>query len=337
MAASVPDDAWLRALPKAELHVHLEGSVTADLAEAMAVRNGVRVPPRPPAAGYDDFMEFIRGYLALSKCFCTAADFADATVDLARRHAAQGVVWAEVTFTPITHVVRGVDPAVIAEGLVQGRRRALDEYGVAYGWVFDVVRGFDDQAAPTLDFMRRVAALDPGSVVAIGLGGPEAHAPQVDGLVDVFAAARAEGFAAVPHAGELVGPSSIRAAIDELGARRIGHGVRCIEDPALVAELAARQIPLEVCPTSNVRLGVAADYASHPLPKLRAAGLALTLGSDDPTFFGSDLLGEYVACRDAYGWDRDEARWWAQSSIHHSLAPAADKTRWLEAIRALLS
>jgi aminodeoxyfutalosine deaminase len=325
---------WIRDLPKAELHVHLEGSVTAELAERLALRNGVAEPPRPPADGFADFDGFIRCFLAISRCFVTAEDFAEATADLARRHAAQGVVWAEITFTPVTHQRRGVAPEVIAEGLVEGRRRAWAEHGVGIGWVFDVVRGFDDQAAPTLDFMRRVARADAGSVVAIGLGGPEAAAPAVDGVEAVFAQARAEGFGRVPHAGELSGPSSIWDAVRRLGAQRIGHGVRCLEDDALVQHLVAEGIVLEVCPTSNVRLGVAADLATHPLPRLLAAGVAVTLGSDDPTLFGRDLLGEYLACREAYGWSDATVVDLAAASIRHSFMPAVDKARWLAQISA---
>jgi aminodeoxyfutalosine deaminase len=311
-------EAFVRALPKAELHVHLEGSIEPALARRLAARHGVPVPPEPGPEGFADFMAFVRCYLAISRCLQDAEDFRDAAIELARRHAEQGVVQAEVTFTPITHVARGVAIDPILAGLVEGRAEAERVHGVRVRWVLDIVRTFHDQAWPTLEFARALERRDPGSVVGLGLGGPEAHAPSCIPLAPVFAAARGEGFHALPHAGEMAGAQSVREAVEHLGARRIGHGVRCLEDASLVAELVDRGVVLEVCPTSNVRLGVVPTLSDHPLPRLFEAGLAVTLGSDDPPLFGTDLVREYVACAEAFGWTRSFVRELAAASLDHA-------------------
>lgn len=311
-------EAFVRALPKAELHVHLEGSIEPPLARRLAARHGLAAPPEPGPEGYCDFMEFVGCFLAISRCLRDAEDFRDAAIELARRHAEQGVVQAEVTFTPITHVARGVPIDTIVAGLVEARAEAERVHGVRTRWVLDIVRIFHDQAQPTLDFARTLERRDPGSVVGLGLGGPEAEAPSCVPLAPIFAAARADGFHSLPHAGETAGAHSVRDAVEHLGARRIGHGVRSLEDPALVDELVRRGVVLEVCPTSNVRLGVAPSIAAHPLPRLLQAGVAVTLGSDDPPLFGTDLVREYVTCAQAFGWSRARVRALAADSLRHA-------------------
>ncbi len=325
--------AFVTALPKAELHVHLEGSIQPELAVTLAARHGVRLPGDERGiegvrAAYrcSDFAGFIAIYLALSRCLQTPADLCDAIDALALRLAAQGVVHAEVTFTPMTHHRRGVALQAMAEGLLAGRAAAAAR-GVSIAFVFDVVRSFPDQAQGTLDFAGIVAARERDAVAGLGLAGPEHERYPLAPMLPVFDRARADGFAVLPHAGEFVGAANVRAALDQLGARRIGHGVRAVEDPALVAELAARGIPLEVCPSSNVALGVFGSLAEHPLPRLRDAGVEVVLATDDPALFGVELVDEYLRCAAAYGWGEAELAALARASLAHAVLDDAARAR----------
>lgn len=333
--------AFVRALPKAELHVHLEGSIPPALALRLAARHGVRLPGDERGADgvrdafrFVDFDHFIRVYIALSRCLQTVDDIREVIVALAERLRGQGVVHAEVTFTPITHTTRGVAEETLLAGLVAGREAAA-AMGVSIAFVLDIVRSFADQAEPTLAFALRLQQRIGDGVAGLGLGGPEGADHPLGPMVDVFARARAAGLRSLPHAGELLGPPSVRAAIERLGADRIGHGVRAIEDPALVEELAARQIPLEVCPSSNVALGVYPDLAHHPLPRLLAAGVAVSLATDDPALFGVDLVDEYLRCAAQFGWDAARVRALAKASLQHATVAPGVRHRWLDAAAAV--
>lgn len=324
----------VRALPKAELHLHLEGAMSPALAIRLAQRHGVALPGTErgieglrEAFVFRTFEDFIRLYLRVSATLCQAADFRDLVLDVSERLAEQNVRYAETTFTPVTHLARGVPQDEVVAGLQEGRAEALARHGVYLRWVFDVVRSFPDQARPTLAFARAVEAADPGAVVGLGVGGPERGTFDMEPIAEMFAAGRAEGFHSLPHAGEMAGPESMWLALDRLGADRLGHGVRCLEDPRLVEVLRERRIPLEVCPTSNVLLGVAPSLAEHPLPRLLAEGLVVTLGSDDPTFFGTDLVREIVACAAAFGWSPAEVRALIATGIDVSFMPDDWKTR----------
>jgi adenosine deaminase len=325
-------EAFVRALPKAELHLHLEGSIPPVLAERLAARRGVTLPPayasgRPAGAPvFAHFTAFIELYIALSSCLQQAEDVLAAVEDLALRLDEQGVRYAEVTFTPLTHIQRGVAAEALVDGLVGGREAARQR-DVELRFVFDVVRSFPDQAEPTLDFARSMRARDEASVIGLGIGGPEGPTWPTQPLAPTFAIARAEGFHSVPHAGEQWGPTSIREAIELAHAERIGHGVRCLEDPDLVRLLCERNIALEVCPTSNVALGVCASLAEHPLPRLLEAGVPLSLGSDDPPLFGTDLVSEYLQCAEAFAWRPAEIRTLARAAIEHAFMPASLRAR----------
>lgn len=336
--------AFIRALPKAELHLHLEGSVTPRLARRLARRRGVSLPGVDledesadvrDAFPFVDFSGFLRLYLAIASCLHEAEDFAAIVEDLGERLAAQGVGYAEVTFTPSLHRHRGLADEPMLEGLVEGRRRVLERQGVLLRWVFDVVRIFPEQAEPTLGFALAMQARDPGAVVGLGLGGPEDRPHEVAPLRETFARARAEGLHSLPHAGELDGPVRIWEALRELGAERIGHGVRCLEDPALVEHLCEHAIPLEVCPSSNVCLGVVPTLAEHPLPRLLEAGLPVSLGSDDPPLFQTDLQREYERVADAFGLGPADLRELAGASIEHAFMPEARAQRMRRALAAV--
>jgi aminodeoxyfutalosine deaminase len=337
--------AFVRALPKAELHLHLEGSVTPAVARRLARRHGVSLPGVGPlddddadlrrAFPFTDFSGFLRLYLAIASCLREAEDFAAIVEALGESLHAQGVGYAEVTFTPTLHTSRAVPDAVMLEGLAAGRRRVLARHDVLVRWVFDVVCIFPEQAAPTLAFARAMEREDPGATAGLGLAGPEDRPHAIAPLVETFARAKAEGLHVLPHAGELAGAARIWEVVRTLGAERIGHGVRCLEDPALVEHLRDRGIALEVCPSSNVRLGVVRSLAEHPLPRLLDAGLAVSLGSDDPPLFDTDLVQEYVRVAEAFGWGRERLAALARASIEHAFMPEERRARMLAGLETV--
>lgn len=321
-----PDlDALIEQLPKAELHVHLEGSIVPELALRLAARRNVRLPGAEQgveglrrAYQFRSFRDFLKVYIALSSTLQQAEDFAEVVVGVAKELVDQRVRWAEMTFTPMTHVARGVDAEAMLAGLAEGRARAREQLGVEIAWVFDVVRSLPEQAEPTLELALR--GRDQG-VIAVGVGGPEGPSWSVAPLASMFARAKAEGLRSVPHAGEQWGAPSLRETLDLLGPDRIGHGVRCLEDLDITAELVDRRIPLEVCPSSNVALGVVASLQAHPLPRLLEAGLRVSLGSDDPPLFGTTLVEEYRRCAHAFGWGREQILARACAAVEHSFMP----------------
>lgn len=315
-------DTLIDALPKAELHVHLEGSMAPELALRLAARHGIQLPGADEgveglrrAYRFTKFLDFLKIYVALSSTLQQAEDFAEAVFAVAEGLAQQRVRWAEMTFTPMTHVSRGVDPDAMMAGLAEGRQRARAELGVELRWVFDVVRSLPEQADQTLELALRGRE---DGVIALGVGGPEGPPWTVAPLASMFARAKSEGFKSVPHAGEQHGCESLRETLDLLAPDRIGHGVRCLDDPEMVAELVDRALPLEVCPSSNAALGVVASLAEHPLPKLIEAGLAVSLGSDDPPLFGTTLVEEYRRCARAFAWGPDQVVAIARAAVEHS-------------------
>ena len=329
----------IRDLPKAELHLHLEGSMQPELALRLAGRHGVVLPGSEEGVEglrrhyrYTTFGDFLRLYLALSSCLTDAEDFTTLTVDLARGLAAQNVRYAEVTVTPMTHVARGVPGDALLAGLAEGRARAREEHGVELGWVFDIVRNLADQGPPTLELALR--GREQG-VMGLGLSGPESLEWPLEPFEPLFARARDKGLHSLPHAGEHAGPESIWAVLRRLGAERLGHGVRCLEDPALVEYLVERRIPLEVCPSSNVALGVCVDLEHHPLPRLLEAGLAITLASDDPPLFSTTLTDEYLRCAARFSWTTERIRSIAAAGFAHAFPPEDSRQAWLAAQREL--
>src|SRR5918911_2124282 len=262
METSSSIERYVKAVPKAELHVHLEGSIQPATLLTLAQRNGVPLPVQTVAELRDwlifrDFTHFVEIYLTISRCLKTAEDYELITYEFGAEMARQNVRYAEVTFTPSTHYLRlGVSHDTYFGGLTRGRQRARTDFGVEINWVFDIVHVLtDDELNRTAaDYTTSVALEGKNDgVVALGLGGVEiGHS--FERIAPWFYRARAAGLHSAPHAGETVGPASVWGALRALGAESIGHGVRAVEDPALVAYLAEHGIPLEVCPTSNVRL-----------------------------------------------------------------------------------
>jgi aminodeoxyfutalosine deaminase len=285
--------------PKIELHVHLEGAASPELLFAAAGRNGCALPFDSVEALRDymrfrDFDHFIEAWLATTTVLRTAQDYRELVLDYARRAQAQGAVYLECIFSPNERLPLGVSLEENFEGFCDGAQAAREQLGIEVRLTPDVTRFVDlDVACELAEWAVRYR--DRG-VVGLGLGGPEVGYPP-EPYARAFAIARAGGIASVPHAGETEGPRSIRGALDALGADRIRHGVRAVEDPGLLRELADRGIVLDVCVLSNVRLKVAPSVAAHQLPALLAAGIPCTVNTDDPTFFDCDLDAEHAAAR----------------------------------------
>lgn len=337
-------ESYLRAAPKAELHVHLEGSIRPEVLLRLARRNGVDLPYDTPEGlrrwfTFRDFGHFIEIYVAITRCLKTEEDYAEIAYEHGADMARQRIRYAEVTFSPSTHWMLGVPHDVYFAGLTRGRERARNEFGVEIAWVFDIVRNLSDPArtASAADYTTCTAIEDRAhGVVSLGLGGME-HGYPPEPFAPCFDRARAAGLHSDPHSGETAGPESVWGAIRALRAERIGHGVRSIEDPSLVAYLAEHQLPLEVNPTSNIRLGVYQGYAEHPLLRLYEAGVQLTVNSDDGPLFNTTLTDEVLLLAGQFGLDLARIDALLLNGVRHSFLPAERKAAMLREHEAQLA
>ena len=293
-------------VPKAELHVHVEGAATPDLVRRIAGRNGVEVPPgtfhEDGSFAWTDFLDFLRCYDAATSVIRTAEDYRDIVYEYLVSCAAEGAIYVELTASAHHAAGVGLSDEQHLAGLAQGIDDARERTGIEARIVMSCVRHFGPEQAE--DVARRTVEAPHPYVTGFGMGGDEAGWPPGQ-FARAYAIAAEAGLGLTVHAGEWAGPESVRAGL-ELGVSRIGHGVRAIEDPELVRELADRGTVLEVCPTSNVVLGLYPDFASHPLPALREAGVRVTLGSDDPPYWEATVGGEYAVAGAEFGLD-DEA------------------------------
>ena len=301
-------DRYIEAVPKAELHVHLEGSIQPATLLMLAQRNDVKLPVQNVEDLQDwftfrDFDHFIEIYFEISSCLKTSDDYELIAYEFGANMARQNVRYAEVTFSPSTHQFSlGIPFDVFFSGLTKGRLRAQTEFGVEIRWVFDIVRDIPDVMRNLRRAEYTLAVAQEGmndGVVALGLGGGEVGNPP-EQYAKWFEKALEAGLHSAPHAGETVGPESVWGAVRVLGAERLGHGVRSIEDSELVEYLAERHIPLEICPTSNIRLGVYPDLLSHPLRGLHEAGVPVTVNSDDPPLFNTTFTNEVKLLADPF-------------------------------------
>jgi adenosine deaminase len=295
-----PDD--LRLLPKAELHVHLEGAVRPATLEEFATRAGVSIQ-----RAFSDLNSFIKVYEAAWQTMTHPGDYARMVREYCEDAMRQGVRYAEVELAPIGRTYDHVAEAVDA---------AAQQSGIVLRFTVGNVRAFPIEVA----WSMLEAVKDVPEFIAFGLGGSESEYPP-EPFREVFAEARRRGLRSVPHAGEDAGTESIRGALDALGAERIQHGVRAVDDPALLAEIVERRIPLAVCPTSNLLLGVCATLDEHPLRRLWDAGVLVSVNTDDPGFFGCDLTGEYAIAGRLLGLDRQGYAQLARNSVESSFAP----------------
>jgi aminodeoxyfutalosine deaminase len=330
---------FVAALPKAELHLHLVGSASPETVLALARRHpdgGVPTEADALAACYrfTDFSHFLETYSRVNLLVRTGADVVTLLDGMARQLAASRVRWAEVQVTAVRNRMAGIAFDDLAQALADGRALAAERYGVGLGWIFDADAALGPGgAAETLDFAVRYR---PPGTVGLGLAGPEETVVHAD-YAALFLAAREAGLHCVPHAGETVGPSAVWAAVNELGAERIGHGIGAASDPELLAVLASRRIALDVCLVSNLRTGAVPSLASHPLPVLLAAGVPVTLSTDDPGMFATDLNGEYLAAHEHFGLGRDELAGLARASAQAAFCPEDVRAGLLAEIGAVLA
>lgn len=342
---------FIQAMPKAELHIHLEGSIRPETLLQLAERHGkTEVLPSSDLKvlrqwfAFTSFDHFLQIYLIIQDLLRSPEDFALIAYECGADMAAQNILYREVTFTPYTHtdfLTKGLSIEGILAGLEEGRQRARAEFGVEMRWIFDIPRNlafprrdgrhYDPRPAErTLEFA--LAGQNRG-VIALGLGGSEVNAPP-EPFAHAFIEAKAAGLLSLPHAGEVEGPKSVWGAIEALQADRIGHGVRSIEDPHLLVALKERQIPLEVNPVSNVCLHVYRRAAEHPFPHLDRAGLLLTVNSDDPPLFNTTLSNEYRVLAEEFGYGPAGLKRIARNAFAVSGAEPALKEQLLKRFNA---
>jgi len=328
---------FIRRLPKAELHLHLEGTILpATLAELSARHDAAPLSLAQAEALYQftDFTGFIEAFRAVTKQLIGPEDYELAAWRMMQRLAEQGVVHAEVYISVgVIYMWRNHDAACfepIFAGLERARERAERELGLSLYWIFDAVRHFTLPEAERV--FRKAAELRAcyPSIVGIGLGGDERLAGSAP-FREIYEEARAAGLRLTNHAGETTGPEAIWAAL-AIGSERIGHALSVLDDDSLVQNLKVRSTPLEMNPTSNVRTGVCPSFAAHPLRRCFDLGLLVTVNSDDPAFFGSDVANEYLLAHTEQGFTREELRRLAANSFRASFLPESEKHRWLARI-----
>jgi adenine deaminase len=328
-------EAFLMELPKAELHLHIEGTLEPGLMFEMARRNRVDVPYADEDAVrrayvFEDLQSFLDIYYAACSVLVSDRDFYELTLEYLRRAVSQGVRHAEIFFDPQTHTDRGVEFATVVNGLTSALADGEREFGVTSRLIMCFLRHLSAEAAmETLE----TALPHRDKIIGVGLDSSEKGNPPVK-FRDVYDRARAEGFLAVAHAGEEGPPEYIWQALDALKVQRVDHGVKCTEDERLVERLVAEQVPLTVCPFSNVKLRVFPDLRKHNFAEMLRRGLFVTINSDDPAYFGGYIGDNYIGTAQALGLTLDEMLQVARDSFSASLIRGAEKQRHLDAVDA---
>ncbi len=306
-------------LPKAELHIHLEGALEPELMFELAERNGITLPyasADQARAAYDftDLQSFLDLYYAGCSVLITEQDFYDLTWSYLVQAARENIRHVEPFFDPQTHTERGIPFGAVVSGILRALNDGQQRFGITYRLIMSFLRDMPPRsAAKTLEQAQRYRQ----RIAGVGLDSAELGHPP-DDFEEVFASARAAGYHVVAHAGEEGPPAYIIGALDVLGAERIDHGIRCLEDHLLTARLAMDRVPLTVCPLSNVRLRVVDDMAQHPLKTMMDAGLLVTVNSDDPAYFGGYLVANYLAAAEALGLTRTDLVTLAKASFEAS-------------------
>lgn len=331
---------FIRRLPKAELHLHMEGTIQPSTLVELSARHDARPITLGEAEAlyqFTDFTGFIEAFRAVTRQLVGADDYELAAWRMMQRLAEQGVVHAEVYISVgVIYMWRNHDATCfepIFEGLERARIRAERELGLSVYWIFDAVRHF---TVPEAERVFRKAAELRGcypSIIGIGLGGDERRAGS-EAFHALYTEAAGAGLRLTNHAGETTGPEAIWAAL-AIGSERIGHALSAIQDPALIQELKLRSTPMEMNPTSNVRTGVCPSFAVHPLRQCFDLGLMVTLNSDDPAFFGSDIQNEYLLAHTEQAFSREELRRLAANSFVASFLPQMEKAKWLSRIEGI--
>ncbi|WP_406480242.1 adenosine deaminase [Streptomyces platensis] len=322
-------DAFIAGLPKAELHVHHVGSASPRIVSELAARHPDSAVPTDPEALADyftfrDFAHFIEVYLSVVDLVRDAEDVRLLTYEVARDMARQQIRYAELTLTPFSSTRRGIPDAAYVEAIEDARKAAESELGVVLRWCFDIPGEAGLEAAE--ETARIACDLQPEGLVSFGLGGPEIGVPRPQ-FKPYFDRARAAGLHSVPHAGETTGPGTIWDALHELGAERIGHGTSATQDPRLLAHLAEHRIPLEVCPTSNIATRAVRTLEEHPVKEMADAGVLVTINSDDPPMFGTDLNTEYAVAARLLGLDTTGLAALAKNAVTASFMDTTAKAK----------
>ncbi|WP_370415122.1 adenosine deaminase [Streptomyces fradiae] len=326
--------AFIAGLPKAELHVHHVGSASPRIVAELAARHPDSKVPTDPEALTDyftftDFAHFIEVYLSVVDLVRTPEDVRLLTFEVARDMARQNIRYAELTITPYSSTRRGIDERAFMAAIEDARLAAEKELGVVLRWCFDIPGEAGLEAAE--ETARLAVELRPEGLVSFGLGGPEIGVPRPQ-FKPYFDRARAAGLRSVPHAGETTGPETVWDAINELGAERIGHGTSSVQDPELLKYLAEHRIALEVCPTSNIATRAVERLEDHPVKQMVEAGVLVTINSDDPPMFGSDLNNEYAVAARLLGLDERGLAALAKNAVEASFLDEAGKARLTEEI-----
>jgi adenosine deaminase/aminodeoxyfutalosine deaminase len=329
--------AFILALPKAELHLHLEGAVEPETLVELSRSHDAQPLDRAAVERlyqYTDFRGFLMAFKEVTERLRNAADYELITYKLMERLRAENVLYVEVYVSAGVCLWRGQDFPALLEGMERGRERGARDFGVSLAWLFDAVRHFGPEAAQKVA-KQAVAARQRGfqSVVGFGIGGDEAAAaPEL--FRQVYAYAAEHGLRRTVHAGESAGPASVLGALDALGAERIGHGLTAWQDQELVARLVEEQVPLEVCVTSNLRTGCCKSLEQHPLRRYFERGVRVTLASDDPAMFGTSLAREFQLAHQAFGFSEAELERLARASFEGSFLPEEKKREFLKRFSA---
>jgi len=336
---------FILSLPKAELHLHLEGSVDPATLSELSRRHNRPIPPEnnnygeSPDSGrvlteaavhalyqYRDFNGFMMAFKAVTERLRTPEDYELITYRLVQRLAAENVLHAEVYVSVGVVLWRGFDFDPIFEGLERGRQRGEREFGTSLLWIFDAARHFGADAAERV--VDKAIHFRERNVVGIGIGGDERRGPAA-WFRDSFARAGMHGLRLTAHAGETTGPDSIIASLDVLGVDRIGHGLSAVQSPELMRRMAEEQTPVEICLSSNLRTGCCPGIGQHPVKQYVDAGMMVTLNTDDPTMFGTSLAREYQLAQDVFGFTDGQLREFARNSFRASFLPEERKREFL--------
>ncbi|MFJ9128719.1 adenosine deaminase [Streptomyces sp. NPDC102340] len=323
--------AFITGLPKAELHVHHVGSASPRIVSELAARHpDSKVPADAEALAefftFTDFAHFIQVYLSVVDLIRTPEDVRLLTYEIARDMARQNVRYAELTLTPFSSTRRGIDPRGFMEAIEDARKSAESEFGTVLRWCFDIPGEAGLESAEETARLATDDALRPEGLVSFGLGGPEVGVPRPQ-FKPYFDRARAAGLRSVPHAGETTGPETVWDALNHLGAERIGHGTSAAQDPKLLAHLAEHGIPLEVCPTSNIATRAVRTLDEHPLKQFVDAGVTVTINSDDPPMFSTDLNTEYAVAARLLDLDERGVAELAKNAVRESFLDEIGKAR----------
>jgi len=322
---------WIERLPKVELHVHLEGAIRPQTLAELAAKNHVDLPGGPDSVyHFADFPGFLDAYMRGAACLCEREDFQRVTYEFLLDEAAQGIRYCELFISSMQHLRRDFDFDCLMGGVQDGYRQARAEHDIRMGVIFDHGRQFGAEAG--MQVLERALATRSYGVIGLSIGGDEANFPP-ELFAEMFRQARAAGLHVTAHAGEVRGPESIWGAIRALGVRRIGHGIRAVGDPALMDYLRANGIFLDICPTSNVRTGAVPTLAAHPVRRLFDAGVPITLASDDPALFHTNLLQEYLLLAEHFGFTRDELWQISLNGVRASFLPPQEKAALEEELR----